>query len=120
MSALCQESGLSQDNLYHIKCAHPRCHFHLKFSNSKTAEHLSTRLWCDSFSINDHVISKYKSSALDCNYLAGYFWQYIKNGVTSQIQLHKILMTELGCTVSASPVGHVSALATSKLNAVLL
>jgi len=48
----------SQDNLYHIKCEHPPCHFYLKVSNSKTGEHLSTGLWCHSCSINDHVISK--------------------------------------------------------------
>ena len=71
LSAFCQESGLpqifqsreeamylirlsqckiqrsfqvvySRDNLYQIKCAHPPCHFHLKVSNSKTGEHLSS------------------------------------------------------------------------------
>ena len=32
----------SRDNLYQIKCAHPPCHFHLKVSNSKTGDHLSS------------------------------------------------------------------------------
>ena len=128
LSAVCQESGLpqifhsredamylirlsqckiqqsfqvvySQDNLYRIKCAHPPCHFHLKVSNSKTGEHLSSGVWYHTCSINDHVISKYKSPASDCNFLATYLLQHIKNGVTSQIQLRKILITELGCNV---------------------
>jgi hypothetical protein len=41
--------------------------------------------------------------------------QHVKNGVTSQIQLQKILITELGCNVSASTVGRALAIATSKL-----
>ena len=72
----------SQDNLYHIKCAHPPCHFYLKVSSSKTGEHLSSGVWWHTCSINHHVISKYKSPALDCNFLARYLLQHIKNGVT--------------------------------------
>jgi len=146
LSALCQESGLaqifrfrevamylirlsqfkiqrsfqvvySQDNLYHIKCAHPPCHFYLKVSNSKTGEQHSAAavLWCHSCSINDHVISKYKSPVSSCNFLAGYLLQHIKNGVTSQIQLHKIPMTDLGCNVNDSTIGFTLAITTSKL-----
>ena len=144
LSAFCQESGLpqifqsreeamylirlsqckiqqsfqavySRDNLYQIKCAHPPCHFHLKVSNSKTGEHLSSGVWWHTCSINDHVISKYKSPASDCNFLARYLMQHNKNGITSRIQLSKILITELGCNVNDSTIGRALAVATSKL-----
>jgi len=105
----------SWDNLYKIKCPHPPCHFHLKVSKSKTGEHLSSGVWWQTCSINDHVISKYKSPALDCNFLARYLLQHIKNGVASWIKLRKILITELGCNVKDSTIGWAFAVATSKL-----
>jgi len=86
----------------------------IKVSNSKTGEHLSIGLWCNSCSTNDHVISKYKSPALVCNFLEEYLRQHSKNGVTSQIQLHKIMITELVCNVNDSTIGHALAIATSK------
>jgi hypothetical protein len=61
------------------------------------------------------VISKNKSPASDCNFLARYLLQHVKNGVTSQTQLQKILITEVGCNVSASNVGCALAMATSTL-----
>jgi len=67
----------------------PPCQFILQGSKSKTGDHLSSGLWCHSCSANDHVISTYKSPALDCNFLARYFLQQIMNGETSQIQLPK-------------------------------
>jgi len=61
------------------------------------------------------MISKYKSPALDYNFLARYLLQHIKNGVTSRIQQRKILIKELGCNVNDSTIGHALAVATSKL-----
>ena len=104
----------SRDNLYHIKCTHSCCPFYIKVSNSNTGEHLSSGLWSHSCSINDHIIAKYKSPASDCNFLARYIQGHVNNGVTSQNQLQKILITELGRNVRASTVGRALAIATSK------
>ena len=60
------------------------------------------------------MISKYKPPALDCNFLARYLL-HVKNGITSQIQLHKILITEFGCSLNDSTIGRALAAATSKL-----
>jgi len=60
------------------------------------------------------VISKYKPPALDCNFLARYLL-HVKNGVTLQFQLHKILITEFGCNLNDSTIGRALAVATSKL-----
>ena len=60
------------------------------------------------------MISKYKPPSLDCNFLARYLL-HVKNGVTLQIQLHKILITEFGCNLNDSTIGRALAVATSKL-----
>ena len=114
-SAIFSGGLLTAEPLQYIKYAHPPCHFYRKVSNIETGEHLSSGVWCHTCSINDHVIYKYKSPALDCYFLAGYLLQHIKNGVTLRIQLRKILITELGCIVNDSTIGRALAIATSKL-----
>jgi len=61
------------------------------------------------------VISKYKSPASDCNFRAKYLLQQIKNEVTSQIQLHKILIIELECNVNDTTIGRALAITTLNL-----
>ena len=93
-SAIFLGSINSQDSLYHINLSHQPSQFYLKVRNSKTREHVSSELWRHSCSLNDHVISKYKSQALDCIFHARYLLQHIKKGVTSRIQLQKILIMQ--------------------------
>lgn len=100
------------ERIYTIKCAHQTCNFFLRVSTNKRGVFVSDGNGNHMCSVNDHVISRYKSPASHCKFLAKFLRDYICSNTTSNKELCQYVLLELGCTVTPSTMNRALEIAT--------